>query len=167
MRSQGHPRNRYPCSRCHRGIRNRPVICYVCQSLTHSRCIAGLTNNIYDSVYRNNEIIVYKCVYCSDAKSSVIQGVIEGPPCPLLPTTSPEAVALTPPRAADGDRCTNASDTTGTHQRNSDGSENNNTHTQEKYNVICKHCQKSIKAANKKVLAIIVKVCIILDATKG
>ena len=141
--------SKYPCSSCHRGIRNRPVICYGCQSLTHSKCITGLTNDIYDSVYRNNEIIVYKCVYCSDTKSSVIRGVIEVPPAPLLPSSSQDVVALPPPRAA-ADKCTNTTDASGTHRRNSDESENNNTHTQEKYNVICKHCQKSIKAANKK-----------------
>ena len=145
--------SKYPCSSCHRGIRNRPVICYGCQSLTHSKCITGLTNDIYDSVYRNNEIIVYKCVYCSDTKSSVIRGVIEVPPAPLLPSTSQDVVALPPPRAAAAaadDKGTNTTDASGTHRRNSDESENNNTHTQEKYNVICKHCQKSIKAANKK-----------------
>ena len=50
----------FPCSSCQRGIRRRPVICYVCKNLTHSKCIKGLTNDLYDKLYNDNEVIVYE-----------------------------------------------------------------------------------------------------------
>ena len=79
---------RYPCTRCQVGIRKRPVICYHCQNLTHSKCIKGLTNDLYDKFYNNNEVIVYKCTYCVDKDAlNNIQDVnkIICIPLPLLP----------------------------------------------------------------------------------
>ena len=57
----------YPCTSCQRGIRHRPVSCFSCQNVTHSKCIKGLTNDLYDKFYNDNEVIVYKCTHCAAA----------------------------------------------------------------------------------------------------
>ena len=56
---------KFPCSECQRGIRNRKVNCVRCGSITHVRCIASLTNELYDDFANNGEEIIYTCKFCT------------------------------------------------------------------------------------------------------
>ena len=140
---------RYPCTSCQRGIRRRPVICYLCQNLTHSKCIKGLTNDLYDKFYNDNEVIVYKCTHC--AANSVLNNIqvnnmSVSAPLPLsLPSTKCTSSLTTDAPSnrgtirADGELVLPTLLTTAI-----------NAFTQEKMPEICKCCQKVIKKSNKK-----------------
>ena len=159
---------RYPCVRCQLGIRVRPVKCFNCHSLTHSKCIEGLTNELYDRFRNNNEEIVFKCNYCvhTNVPINIREALIPLPilypvvgaaavevaavmpgPGPLRSNSNQNNVSTTNSAGTGG---TNPDDIRSVHQGEYSTSVNRNTHTQEKVNVICKCCQKSIKTSNKK-----------------
>ena len=159
---------RFPCVRCQLGIRIRPVKCINCHNLTHSKCIEGLTNELYDKFRNNNEEIVFKCNYCvhSNIPNNIHEAFVPLPPMfsdeeaaaaaaaaaapPLTTNSSKQNIRPSRPTNPTDTRDTNPADATGAHQGELCASLNTNKHTQEKFNVICKCCQKSIKTSNKK-----------------
>ena len=40
-----------------------------CGTITHSKCIENLTNHLFDDFKRNNEEIIYKCIFCTNKTS--------------------------------------------------------------------------------------------------
>ena len=139
----------FPCSSCQRGIRRRPVICYVCKNLTHSKCIKGLTNDLYDKFYNDNEVIVYKCICCTakDVANNIKVKSVTFPlphlphPLPSSQSTTTLTVTATAP---------SSTNRTETGMLPTLPASSINDLTQVEKHVICKCCQKVIKKNNKK-----------------
>ena len=139
---------RYPCVRCQLGIRVRPVKCFNCHSLTHSKCIEGLTNELYDRFRNNNEEIVFKCNYCvhtnvpmnirkaltplpilysvTGTAAAEVAAVMPGPEGPLRTNSNQNNISTTNSAGTGG---TNPDDTRSVHQGEYSASLNTNTHT--------------------------------------
>ena len=127
-------------------IKNKIIV-----HLPGSKCIKGLTNDLYDKFYNDNELIIYKCICCTanDVANNIqANNVTLSVPLPRLPHPLPSRQCPTNlTTAAPVPRSTTSSDrgplpTVPTSSIN--------VHTQVERHVICKCCQKVIKKNNKQ-----------------
>ena len=58
---------KFPCQLCFKGVRCRPVSCNSCKSITHAKCISGMTPELYDNYYKHNvDTVPFICKFCEN-----------------------------------------------------------------------------------------------------
>ena len=62
---------KFPCQLCLKGVRIRPISCSTCKNITHSKCISGMTPELYDNYYKNIvDTTPFICKFCDNDNAS-------------------------------------------------------------------------------------------------
>ena len=150
---------KFPCQKCQKGVRSRLISCKSCKSISHPKCINGITNIIYDNLSANNEQIIFTCKFCastsdsnfSDESFEIIKETL-APSSPSFPSLLP---ATGTPEVS-GDNTTNLQQpdpvipTTGIQQQTNPDLPTNATQQKNTSEMICKYCQLQVKSKNIK-----------------